>query len=199
MESRSSDNRFAQREFEALIRPHLAALYRSARNFTGHAEDAEDLVQNVLARLYPRLDELRTIERLRPWLMKVLYREFVDSTRMATRMRQWIKPLDDFDDDDARMAGMASSTHSPEARMEQRDQRQRIADALALLNHDQRALIALHDMEGYSLDEIAEMLDLRRGTIKSRLHRGRARLRSALSMEPFFVAGRVGVQEVAKS
>jgi len=71
--------------FETLLRPHLDALYRLAYRFTGNPADAEDLVQDVLIKLYPRRAELASIERLRPWLARVLYRQFVDKSRIHAR------------------------------------------------------------------------------------------------------------------
>lgn len=193
------DTRVMQREFEMLLGPHLPALYRTASRFTGQTQDAEDLVQNLLLKLYPRLDELRRVELLRPWLLKVLYREFVDSTRRARRLRQWLQPLDGLENDDAYRAALESDRQSPETLVDRFKDRERIRQALNVLNNDQRAMIALHDMEGYTMEEIAVMLDMRRGTVKSRLHRARARLRLCLDMEPFALAERVTGKEANES
>lgn len=185
-----------QREFETLMSPHLPVLYRMAHRFTGHAEDAEDLVQNVLAKLYPRLDEVREVDSLQPWLIKVLYREFVDSTRRGKRLLQWLQPLDDNENSGSPVREAVSTLAEPEETADRSRTVERIRQALNVLNNDQRALISLHDMEGYTMDEIAVMLGLSRGTVKSRLHRARARLRLCLNMEPFAVSDRVGTVEV---
>ena len=71
--------------FEALLQPHVAVLYRHAFRLTGNVSDAEDLVQDLLVKLYPRRRELTKIEKLRPWLFKVLYRLFIDQRRKASR------------------------------------------------------------------------------------------------------------------
>src|SRR6266850_6068124 len=71
--------------FEDLLRPQVEYLYRLAWRFTGSVADAEDLVQDVLIKLFPRTRELLEIERLRPWLARVLYRQFVDSIRKQAR------------------------------------------------------------------------------------------------------------------
>src|SRR5262245_43020998 len=68
-------------EFEALLREHVPVLYRAAYRWTGAVDRAEDLVQERLVRLYPRLDELRELDRIRPWAMRVMYRIFVDQFR----------------------------------------------------------------------------------------------------------------------
>src|SRR2546427_11926419 len=71
--------------FEDLLRPQVEYLYRLAWRFTGSVADAEDLVQDVLLKLYPRTRQLVDIERLRPWLARVLYREDVDLVRQRAR------------------------------------------------------------------------------------------------------------------
>src|SRR5215217_7943663 len=71
----------AAAEFDQLLRDHVPSLYRSAYRWTGSEHRAEDLVQELLVRLYPKLAELRGVERLRPWVMRVMYRIFVDQVR----------------------------------------------------------------------------------------------------------------------
>ena len=68
-------------EFERLLRPHVPTFYRSAYRWTGAVDRAEDLVQQLLVRLYPRLAELRALEQVRPWALRVMYRIFVDELR----------------------------------------------------------------------------------------------------------------------
>src|SRR5512145_1637022 len=68
-------------EFERLLRGHVPTLYRSAYRWTGAVDRAEDLVQQLLIRLYPRLAELRGLDRIRPWALRVMYRIFVDELR----------------------------------------------------------------------------------------------------------------------
>src|SRR5438477_7122196 len=66
----------AQADFERLLRPHLDHLYKLAYRFTGSADRAEDLIQDLLVRIYPRIAELARIEQPRPWLVRVMYRMF---------------------------------------------------------------------------------------------------------------------------
>ena len=71
--------------FEDLVRPHVEYLYRLAWRFTASVPDAEDLVQDVLLKLCPRTEEMLGIQRLRPWLARVLYHQYVDSVRQRAR------------------------------------------------------------------------------------------------------------------
>lgn len=174
--------------FVALMRPHVEFLYRLAWRFTGSVADAEDLVQDVLLKLYPRCGELARVEQLRPWLAKVLYRQYVDFTRVRARSAhaEWT----DGDDGDP-LEAMADGAEGPEERAERSEWRERILAALETLNPEQRAVVVMHDIEGYGLEELETILEVPLGTLKSRLHRARKRLRALLAMEPFSAGERV--------
>jgi RNA polymerase sigma factor (sigma-70 family) len=180
--SRSADN---QNRFEDLVGPHIDHLYRLSYRFTGSREDAEDLVQDLLVKLYPRQEEMEAVEKLRPWLARVLYRLFIDRVRQAGRsvlsVVEEAESPDDQADTSAGIESLVDGTLTQE----------RLLESFALLNDDQRALLALHDIEGYTLAELAETLDTPVGTLKSRLNRARKKLKSHLSTEPFSESRRV--------
>ncbi len=178
-------------QFEALLSPHLDKLYRLAYRLSGQRDTAEDLVQELLLKVYPRLDEMQQIEQLAPWLSKILYRQFIDQYR-----RQKRSPLDYTDDDKTLYDSSASNALDP-AEVSNNDLIATLLDqALNRLNEDQRSLVMLHDAEGYTLQEISELLEIPVGTIKSRLSRARSQLREILqSMEPDASAQRVNKQE----
>jgi len=163
----------AQSEFARLVSPHVDHLYRLAFRFTNSAQDAEDLVQELLVKLFPRTNEIKEIERLRPWLDRILYRMFVDRIRYDQR-----RPIPDCADNDP--DELAGSGHDPEFDLEQKMTRERLQAAYVKLNEDHRALLAMHDIEGYTLLELETMLDTPIGTLKSRLHRARKQLRKNL-------------------
>lgn len=166
---RNQRTRDRQLRFERLLQPLLPTLYRVAYRYTGRREDAEDLVQELLTRLYPRLDELERVEALRPWLMKALYNAFVDGVRWRSR-----RP-------DANGEGLSVAPLTAAADTLRRLEDQQVLQrALDELSPEHRALVMLHLVEGYSLPELSLSLDVELGTLKSRLHRARARLRAAL-------------------
>lgn len=172
--------------FEALIRPHVDPLYRAAYRFTGNREEAEDLVQDLLVKLLPRTEELAAVEQLRPWLMRVLYRMFVDRHRKKARTRLRLVPGSSGDELGDPLDGMAGDSPDPEDEAGNRFDRARLQRALARLSDDHRAVLALHDMEGYTLPELETLLEVPTGTLKSRLHRARARLRELLKKDGTF-------------
>jgi RNA polymerase sigma factor (sigma-70 family) len=180
--SRTADN---QNRFEDLMGPHIDHLYRLSYRFTGSREDAEDLVQDLLLKLYPRQQEIESIEKLRPWLARVLYRLFIDRVRQGGR--SVLSAVEDSEAPDDQMDQAAGIEALVEGTLTQ----ERLLESFALLNEDQRALLALHDIEGYTLAELADVLDTPIGTLKSRLNRSRTRLRKLLSREPFQESRRV--------
>ncbi len=177
-----------QDQFEALLQPHLKQLYKLAYRFSGQQHDAEDLVQDVLLKLYPRLKEMQAIEKLGPWLARVLYRHFVDKLRSKQRA-----PLQLVGDDEAQIIeDYSEPSPGPAGSKERALLQSQLQDSLSQLNEDQRILVILHDVEGYTLQEIHTMYDVSIGTLKSRLNRARGRLRELLKkMEPFEVGSRV--------
>jgi RNA polymerase sigma-70 factor (ECF subfamily) len=178
-------------QFEALLSPHLDKLYRLAYRLSGQREAAEDLVQELLLKLYPRLEEMQQIEQLAPWLSKILYRQFIDQYR-----RQKRSLLDYTDDEQALYDSPAPNAQDPAEISNNRLIGALINQALDRLSEDQRRLVMLHDAEGYTLQELSELLETPVGTLKSRLSRARSRLREILhTMEPYASEQRVNKME----
>ena len=178
--------------FDTLLTPHMSYLYRLAYRFCGNSHDAEDLLQDLLIKLYPRYQELCEIEKLASWLARSLYNLFIDSTRKDKR-----DPLHGAEEEE-KLKEYSSLHQEPDEALENAQLQQQLLRALATLNHDQRALIGLHDMEGYTLQEIEKLINTPLGTLKSRLHRARQQLREQLSMEPFSNIERFSVQRMMK-
>lgn len=163
-------------QFELLLRPHLKQMYRLGYRLTGNREDAEDLVQDVLLKLFPKLEEMKAIEKLSPWLSRVLYRQFVDKYRQ--QQRQALNLVDD--DIEEEQLAERESRSGPEDVANSELTLGMLSQAIDRLNEDQRQLILLHDVEGYSLPELREILDVPLGTLKSRLNRARGQLRESI-------------------
>ena len=174
---RSRDN------FAELLRPYLDRLYRLAFRLTGANSDAEDLLQDVLIKLYQRRDELSSITDLEPWLCRVLYNQFVDESRKFARKR--FTPVDPGDLDAGGFGGDCDE-HRPERMAESAFNIKAVQAALAALSIEHRSVLLMHDAEGYKLEEIQTITGVAIGTLKSRLHRARARLRSLLEADGTF-------------
>ncbi len=173
---------FASRRtrFERLIRPWLHPLYRRAYRLTGDRDEAEDLVQDLLASLYQKGIRLEEVEDLERWLLKSLYHQFIDRLRRAGR-----SPLGHLEADTPDgMDRLEDAAPSPEVLTEQQLEIRRVQAALDALNPHFRAVLVLHDVEGFTLQELSPVLDAPLGTLKSRLHRARRALRDRLRREP---------------
>lgn len=179
--SRSSAN--AAAEFDRLLREHVPALYRSAYRWTGAVDRAEDLVQELLVRLYPKLDELRGLDRIRPWALRVMYRIFVDQVRRERSSPVQFGANPSAGEDDEESQQLIDPAAEPDELVEQEFTLERVMAAWESLGEDHRVVLSMHDIEDYSLPELAQIMDVPLGTLKSRLHRARARLRDLLAME----------------
>jgi len=176
------------KRFDRLVQPHLKTMFTFAYRLTGREHDAEDLVQDVVVKLYPRLDELESVDHLRPWLHRVLYRHFVDTIRKRPAGREInTSALDLHDEQTPFLETRVGSEPDPLANVEGDIRSQTLKRLLGELHPDQRTLLLLHDADGWRQEDIAEVLDVPIGTIKSRLHRTRALLRTKLQeeLEPF--------------
>ena len=160
--------RSAAQRFEALVRPHYELLYRTAYRLTRSVHDAEDLAQEVCVRAYPRLEELAGLDNPRGWLLCVMQRLFIDQARRYERSH--VQSLAGSED------AFVSEALDLVDQVDEALRRQRLDRAWQRLGKEQRALLALHDIEGYSLDELTQMTGLKEGTLKSRLHRARVKL-----------------------
>lgn len=178
-------------DFVSAVRPHLDHLYRTAYRFSGSAEDAEDLVQDLLVKLYARRTEFQRVDQLRPWLTRSLYRVFVDAKRKRSRTPLGHQADLPAEADTDPWEGFAASGPSPDEATELLITGSRLRQALFTLRPEQRALLVLHDAEGYTLQELENVLSTPLGTLKSRLHRARRQMRGLLQREPFSAVERV--------
>lgn len=163
--------------FERFIRPHIDTLYRLAYRLCQNQDDAEDLVQQFLSRLFEKIDQMEALEKPVPWLKRGLYNLYVDNYRRRNREAA-VFSSEEYADN------MVVTSETPQTMANNRDLSQSIEKALKALNEDQRIVVVLHDSEGYTLDEISEIQQVPLGTLKSRLNRARNTLKAILSMEP---------------
>ena len=163
--------------FEKLVRPHFDRLYRLAWRLCGQRAEAEDLFQELLIKAYGKLDDLVRIDKPGPWLCRVMYNLFVDERRRFARRRMHTVEEGEMAGDG--LAGLPG-TQDPVRENERRERLLKLDSALSMLSDKHRVVVLLHDTEGYKLSEIQELTGIPVGTIKSRLHRARARLRDIL-------------------
>ena len=169
--------------FEKLVRPHFDRLWRLAFRLTGRKPEAEDLFQELLIKAFGKLDDLVAIEKPGPWLSRVMYNLFIDERRRFARQR--VHTVDEGFLPDEGVQGLAGDA-DPVRDTERLDRLRQLDVALAQLSEEHRVIVILHDTEGYKLEEIHELIGVPVGTVKSRLHRARARLREILTTSGTF-------------
>lgn len=152
--------------FGQLVRRHQRRAYAVARAIVLNHEDAEDAVQEAFLHAYRALDRFRPDQAFGAWLHRIVANAALDLTR-----RRKVREADELPE------SVASPFRDP---AESSDLRQRLREALADLPPRQRAVIVLHDIEGFKHAEIGKTLDIPEGTARSDLHYARARLREAL-------------------
>ena len=167
-----------KQSFEILVRPHFDRLYRLAFRLTGRKAEAEDLFQELLIKAFGKLDDLVTIDEPGSWLSRVMYNLFVDEQRRFARRRMHTVEEGFLPGDG--LEGLAG-TDNPEKNQQRLEQLGKLDAALAQLSDEHRLVVLLHDTEGYKLEEIHGLIGIPVGTVKSRLHRARARLREILT------------------
>ena len=169
--------------FEQLVRPHFDRLYRLAFRLTGRKAEAEDLFQELLIKAFGKLDDLVSIEEPGSWLSRVMYNLFIDEQRRFARRRMHV--VDEGFLPGEGLAGFAGD-ENPERDQRRLEKLQQLDAALQKLSDEHRIIVLLHDTEGYKLEEIHNLMNIPVGTVKSRLHRARARLREILSKNGTF-------------
>ena len=159
--------------WEEIVRAHSARVYRLAYRLTGNQHDAEDLTQEVFVRVFRSLSSY-TPGTFEGWLHRITTNLFLDGARRKQRIR-----FEGLADDVAQR--LPGTDLSPAQAWDERHLDGDIQAALRALPPDYRAAVVLCDIEGFSYEEIAATMGVKLGTVRSRIHRGRAQLRAALA------------------
>lgn len=181
-DSKAAADSEATAAFEQEMLPLLDEMYAAALTLTRNPTDAADLVQDTFLRAYANFARYQPGTNARAWLYRILMNRCIEQYRKQKREPK-SSAVDSIED--WQMAEAAHQAGQPLRSAESLAMEQigdeRIKSALAELPDNYRAAIYLSDVAGFSYREIAELLDVPRGTVMSRIHRGRARLRDALS------------------
>lgn len=156
--------------FGELVRRHRDRLWAVALRTTGDPEDAADAVQEALISAFRRAQSFRGDAQVTTWLHRIVVNACLDRMRARSSRPTERLPQEDHD------AALRDHSARGDLSQETSDRRADVMAALRLISPEQRAALVLVDMEGYSVEAAAEILQCAPGTVKSRCSRGRARL-----------------------
>ncbi len=161
--------------FQRLVEPHMNSLFQVAWRLTGSSDEAEDLVQDLLVRLYPKTGQMQEVQLLGPWLKKALYRQFLDMQRKKVR-----RPENFLSASNPQMDDLEAEEGDPVLMAQRAADQRRLRQALRALDPESRSLVLMRLVEGYSLVELEEIFKVPHETVKTRLRRAKAKLKKIL-------------------
>jgi RNA polymerase sigma-70 factor (ECF subfamily) len=165
--------------FLALVERHGDKLYNFAYRLAGNAQDAGDLLQEALARAFKHRDRYDPSRPFDAWVGRILYNLHLDERRRYGKKHTVSLDADAPVDGGSWQDVLPGRDPDPFDEAARRERDRLIQKALDGLPPDYRAAVALCDVEGFSYDRIAEIMDCPLGTVRSRIHQGRALFRKA--------------------
>ena len=163
---------------DALARRHRRAAYLLALQLLGNRDDAMDVTQDAMLRFFTTLKSFDATRRVQPWLFTIVRNQVRDLWRQRQR-----RPGDASGGSDALVGQLATPQPGPETDLHRRELKARVWRALAALPAEKREIIVLRDFHDLSYSDIAQVLGIPIGTVMSRLHGARQRLRARLEEE----------------
>jgi RNA polymerase sigma-70 factor (ECF subfamily) len=160
--------------FNELAQRWQGAIHRFVYGFFGNSDDAGEITQKTLIRVYRKVGDLEDPDRFSSWIYRIAKNLCLDELKRAGRKRS--VPLNG---EEMQIADSASRT--PAGQLENRELGEIIQDALILLPDDQRIVIVLKEFEGMKFREIADILEEPENTIKTRMYTGLRSLRNTLT------------------
>jgi len=175
-----------QAAFEELVVRYQPVVMNMTYRLLGNRADAYDVCQEVFILLIRKLHSFRGESKFSTWLYRVSLNTCYDHARRSRRHLSLSEsPDDDLPEMEERLPDEGAD--SPEAAMEREEIRARVQEAISLLPFKFREVIFLHDISGYDYNQVAEILNINLGTVKSRLNRARNRL--ARELRDFWECG----------
>lgn len=165
--------------FEMLVREYEKNVYNLALRMVGNSEDAADMSQEAFIKAYNSLNSFRGDSKFSVWLYRIASNVCLDFIRSRKRKQTVSLSVEDDNGEDVEL-DIADDTQSPERLMDKQLTRDAVRRGLASLPPGQRQILLLREIQGLSYDEIAEVLNVEAGTVKSRIFRARKKLSAFL-------------------
>ena len=166
--------------FEELILKHEKIVYNLALRMMNHSEDAMDISQEVFLKAYRSLSNFDERSAFSTWLYRITHNTCIDEIRKRKGKQTYSLEEDLESEDGSMQRQVADDGDTPEESLMRKEQKSEILRALDNLSEEHKAAIILRDVKGMSYEEIAEILELTLGTVKSRINRARNQLKSEI-------------------
>jgi RNA polymerase sigma-70 factor (ECF subfamily) len=170
--------------YDELVRVYNASIFHVAYRMLGDSAEASDVVQDIFLKVFRNIDGFKGEAALKTWIYRIAFSEILNRLRWWKRRHRFATvSLDEEPNGNGGGAAgrlVADSKPTPEEALESKEQERAIQQALSKLSGDHRSIIVLRDIEGFSYTEIADVLGVSIGTVKSRLARARGDLKKSL-------------------
>ncbi len=166
--------------FEELIQPYQKKAFNIAYRMLGNVEDASDVTQEALIKIFKSLDKYQGKSSFSTWVYSIVNNTCIDYIRKNKKTNVVYLDQELQARDGSYKMEIADEMNTPEYLFEKQETQKMVQDAINQLNVDHREIIVLRDINGFSYQEIAGMLDCSEGTVKSRISRARAHLKLLL-------------------
>ncbi len=174
--TRSVDRDEVRRQlFVELVNSKKTELYNFALRLTGSKEEAEDLLQESYFKAYKYFHQLRDTGKFKEWIFQITANQFKNYLRKKKKENTFYQ-----DDSEHQFSEPEKVHRNPDEVHFQNDRTAIVQKALELISPKMRSVLVLFEIEGYSIEEVASTLGISRGTVKSRLHYARRKLREVL-------------------
>jgi RNA polymerase sigma-70 factor, ECF subfamily len=160
--------------FNELVVRHQDRIYTAISRFCGNADDASDITQRAFVNAFRKITEFKGDAAFSTWIYRIAFNQAISFRRENKRSAVSMYSKDD------ELLAEPSEDRNPTERLESLETQKKVQQALDLLEAGDREIILLKDLQGASYDEIADVLQIPKGTVRSRLHRARLELKSKL-------------------
>ena len=168
--------------FEAIVREYEKSVYNLALRMSGDREDALDISQESFLKAYSSLHSFRGESKFSVWLYRIVSNTCLDFLRSRSRRAEESLFVDDGEGGE-REREIRDERYAPERMLESKLQREALQRGLLSLPEEQRKILLLRELQGFSYEEIGRVLSLESGTVKSRIFRARRKLCEFLASE----------------
>jgi|AGTN01.3.fsa_nt_gi RNA polymerase sigma factor, sigma-70 family len=178
--------------FKSLVRRYQNRIFNVSVRMLGNVEEAEEVVQDTFLKMHQSLDKFRNQSTFAAWLFRIAYNLCVDAMRSRRRKGITMIPIttqssmNEETETESPYHQIKDDRPDPAEKLDNWERTKLVLDSLDQLPENQKSVLVLADMEGFSYQEISEIVGANVGTVRSRVHYGRLKLKELL--EPYFAS-----------